>query len=98
MSKRDWSSDVCSSDLRRYGGYELDADAHEGREPELVAAVAARHVDAVEAGTLERAVHVLRVVAPLLRLQIGRASCRESVEVTYDVISWDRAYLLCDDV
>src|SRR5699024_11843534 len=73
-SKRDWSSDVCSSDL--------DPTMTIGKqvaEPLLI------HNNVSKKDALQRAEEVLRLVGipnPKARMKIGRASCRERVEVT----------------
>src|SRR2546421_9327269 len=77
---RDWSSDVCSSDLPplRLPG-ELQADEAVAVFPKVTAYVDSISVDR---GTRVRSGQVMaRLVAPELAAQreIGRASCRERV-------------------
>src|SRR5206468_9189244 len=78
-SDRDWSSDVCSSDLDRQLGRVIAALA------ELGMADVAPGVDQVLGGPVLVAVGVPGGVVVVLRdrivQQIGRASCRERVEV-----------------
>src|SRR5207302_6886877 len=68
---RDWSSDVCSSDLRSIclprdlGIGELRAQQHVGKQIERRVEMSARHMQANGDGVEE----------------IGRASCRERVEI-----------------
>src|SRR5690606_40389671 len=63
---RDWSSDVCSSDLEQHGGDHSDR-----------AAVRPVAQDQSEGDDHRRGQRVARSVA---QQQIGRASCRERVE------------------
>src|SRR5690625_7384521 len=64
---RDWSSDVCSSDLYRpWRGVDRDT-RHQSYPPDRLRLVS-------RAGRGHR--------PALLRLKIGRASCRERVEIT----------------
>src|SRR5438067_3540034 len=71
-SKRDWSSDVCSSDLRGYltcpdcNGARLRREARDVQ-------VAGRTIDRVSALTVREAQDFF---------EIGRASCRERVEIS----------------
>src|SRR5690606_40352266 len=74
---RDWSSDVCSSDLAVIGteqGGDLGADA-EGVGPGVGGTV-------METGTAAALVPSGIVVGDHEQGQIGRASCRERVEIT----------------
>src|SRR5690606_40204393 len=65
---RDWSSDVCSSDLAVPAGHVVDEVGECLRDR--------------DAGTpLEQRVHVVRGVSGVER-EIGRASCREKVETS----------------
>src|SRR5207253_8372451 len=88
---RDWSSDVCSSDLtdgkvvevrERPGEHDLARRAHPaaGAEPKLLDAppriVTARDCDSVELFGPAGKADVRREPGPG-RIQIGRASCRE---------------------
>src|SRR5699024_11329604 len=66
-SKRDWSSDVCSSDLRGAAGVVTDGAI---RDYDAVAEVG---LTAFSAGAHP---------SVLGRRQIGRASCRERVEIS----------------
>src|SRR5690349_7006241 len=76
-SLRDWSSDVCSSDLAATGvarlagdvGDRVDFDAIAGREDDRLAHDA-------------RGGDVAQHLAQLVLVEIGRASCRERVEVS----------------
>src|SRR5437868_10358485 len=76
-SKRDWSSDVCSSDLdghicSLFAGEPGSADRGDG---ELVRHVAPpRHVEPKVAR-----ITLLPILVVTARMEIGRASCRERV-------------------
>src|SRR5438105_15823325 len=80
-STRDWSSDVCSSDLEQVR--RLVSQAWKGLEPILVELRATRErkaeVENLLTGWLQRARISTDGMMP--RLQIGRASCRERVEI-----------------
>src|SRR5207253_6450281 len=94
---RDWSSDVCSSDLRvflqmvntyrgwRYleevGGECLDVGGWDPRRPEVGVDVPWQHVLGLH---LPQGFGVAGVSRP----QIGRASCREGVGVGREGGSW----------
>src|SRR5207249_8006347 len=69
-SKRDWSSDVCSSDL-------VERPVH--REPLLVLAVVVPKIHFLRRAFLNRAADALAVAVRIERNlgEIGRASCRE---------------------
>src|SRR5699024_11612207 len=94
-SKRDWSSDVCSSDLI----FQLDPLSHKGAAAVLAteqAAVSENSLARCRPGMaffprLEKYLRLLPdlpghndgkivLVPELLRLQIGRASCRATAE------------------
>src|SRR5690606_41128160 len=94
---RDWSSDVCSSDLMLMGAlnaadlFEIDpptsASATQTTLDETVVLVGAdgrmAYLDgAVDAAALKTAVGDILAARP--DTQIGRASCRESGEITED--------------
>src|SRR5690606_39457593 len=77
---RDWSSDVCSSDLHQFGDGCLTARGEKRADVEDAEQAAVRFDDIeVErlAGVRVRVAEVLDGLAG----QIGRASCRERVEV-----------------
>src|SRR5699024_11600827 len=79
-SKRDWSSDVCSSDLR-----ERDSVKTAGRPSKDGTALR-------RAAGVCRRVEIPQGAGSRLRLRspgkIGRASCRERGEVSDDVVGW----------
>src|SRR5207249_8319970 len=84
-SKRDWSSDVCSSDLlvtvdrrsRAYGLYYTLSVGASSSAPTVCGLLG----DAVGVGpTLVVVALVVLVTIPLCLAQIGRASCRERRE------------------
>src|SRR2546421_2906661 len=91
ISDRDWSSDVCSSDLEYRKSLELDADLLEAPLERRVALevlavlVERRRADRLELapreGRLEDRGRVDRA------LEIGRASCRERVEISVVAVS-----------
>src|SRR5690606_39687924 len=78
---RDWSSDVCSSDLGPAGGGGLDRRGPAGPQP----AVPGGHQRFSGGG--RRRLRDVRGSAPLLRFaaEIGRASCRERGEIPVSV-------------
>src|SRR5438445_13549414 len=65
---RDWSSDVCSSDLDFLDQFKVSIDAAVGVD---------RDLELVEEVPTEETVH-----GCLLDVEIGRASCRERVEIS----------------
>src|SRR3989449_4263572 len=74
---RDWSSDVCSSDLRRFGGRWARATTHEhstGRRRTMNTEKTEYQL-IMEAGDELRR----RGLMPTPAREIGRASCRERV-------------------
>src|SRR5699024_11843019 len=85
-SKRDWSSDVCSSDLRKLGGI-LQYARHEDRMLAFAGAGLSTPIEELldhpGATFLRRAEH--HTIGPVsrsdVRTEIGRASCRERVEI-----------------
>src|SRR5699024_11680955 len=87
-SKRDWSSDVCSSDLGEEALYyarirATDSDfGRTGRQRQVVEAMLARfkQLGITEMSTV--AFDYLPYVTTNLSDKIGRASCRERVEDT----------------
>src|SRR3712207_7380225 len=87
---RDWSSDVCPSDLGGLGGLALlelvlqggHGAGHRGRVRRVAGEVALVRVQRLlgAAGVLVRAGNVVEDVG--VRLEIGSASCRERVEIS----------------
>src|SRR5207249_5516663 len=85
-SKRDWSSDVCSSDLREtdmHVGLVMECDYREGRTPEEAFAEALSIAEIAEESGLDGVWLAERHFAAPRRPtdpgEIGRASCRERV-------------------
>src|SRR5690606_40093132 len=78
---RDWSSDVCSSDLYAVGGQELGYLP--GTEAEKMSPWAQAVFDTLGAVVHENVVEevVARGLLEVLPLKIGRASCRERAEI-----------------
>src|SRR5437868_10929379 len=77
-SKRDWSSDVCSSDLISYSATQLTAASH--GEPTFAQLGPGYAYDGLafdNSGNLWAATEMADVA---MYSQIGRASCRERVE------------------
>src|SRR5690349_22623005 len=87
-SLRDWSSDVCSSDLRRLGD-----QRHERCQIYVLLLI---EVAVVPRGHRDEVVAPLLLVEPSLRRvvrgedQIGRASCRERVEIAVGAVAWKK--------
>src|SRR5690606_40726743 len=76
---RDWSSDVCSSDLDYDGRKAIDWGIYGAPETFLVDAegiVRWKHVGPIDEATIERS---LLPALDAIGVQIGRASCREGV-------------------
>src|SRR3712207_9362002 len=83
---RDWSSDVCSSDLGTAERVHPRARARGWREGRGAASTSVLAGDpAVDEGAVlgDEGVH---------RLQIGRASCRERVEISVVAVSLKKKY------
>src|SRR5204863_1192396 len=76
-SLRDWSSDVCSSDLRAQGDRSVRR-----RQRYLLGCAAAVDVGDRDRVPVRRREHLCRVLVQRLVGQIGRASCRERVEIS----------------
>src|SRR5205809_7409189 len=74
---RDWSSDVCSSDLHAAMLRRLGAEPVEVRLPEQLRGLDGLIVPGGESTTITR---LMRLYGLDGALQIGRASCRERVE------------------
>src|SRR5207249_5254544 len=83
-SKRDWSSDVCSSDLDylQQHGVQI-ADPH----PVLLQVIGEILRHALGEGGDE---HALVLLLPQPDLEIGRASCRERVEMSVVAVSREK--------
>src|SRR5699024_11749697 len=87
-SKRDWSSDVCSSDLERDNEEDLTLGELELAERNAFRRVThrteIRHTDAEDIYEVEyRKLRLERVILVGVWIEeIGRASCREGVERT----------------
>src|SRR5207249_5536472 len=85
-SKRDWSSDVCSSDLQprlladRVRGLAGVAEARVVRHLPAALTVELREVEPAALMPGPRGTRLVAVDAAGHALQIGRASCRERVE------------------
>src|SRR5207245_5732283 len=79
---RDWSSDVCSSDLALLAHFTAIARATAGTEPAEALRAARRHeVVSRAVDELERnGSPALVLEAMVARMKIGRASCRERGE------------------
>src|SRR4051812_49925584 len=87
----DWSSDVCSSDLdsraRRANSRPTKGGATLRRSLSLlVASIAAMSV-AQQHLTLADSIRLARQNSPVLQAEIGRASCRERVEISVVAVS-----------
>src|SRR5699024_11496221 len=71
-SKRDWSSDVCSSDLpsisKLHNAYNIEIDGYSGSKNSLI------HHDVIELPNNN--------LLATMHEQIGRASCRERVKIS----------------
>src|SRR5690606_40078434 len=87
---RDWSSDVCSSDLKRLWDTMHDELAALSDNSLHVVAVDSNHeVPSLQPSVVVRAVQaVLRAARDGIRLQIGRASCRERAAMPPLAGSW----------
>src|SRR5206468_8344728 len=84
-SDRDWSSDVCSSDLDRAGGGDVEAldDTFDRKSRDFVAGVAGEAAHALALGAEHQGHAAAGEERPGQRLaEIGRASCRERVEIS----------------
>src|SRR5699024_12223749 len=89
-SKRDWSSDVCSSDLTLTAMAKTKGEARWGFEATIVAGVIAdqgphRQPHLIHAMSMDRpghnpAVRALEAIRHLMG-EIGRASCRERASI-----------------
>src|SRR5699024_11952742 len=79
-SKRDWSSDVCSSDLPIYGGqaYGIQLSGLR-RGAQIIVGTPGRVIDHLKKGTLDLSGlrHLVLDEADEMLAKIGRASCRE---------------------
>src|SRR5690606_40944141 len=95
---RDWSSDVCSSDLLTYAGNPANLDEVAGDprftfvkgdicDPELVGDLAAEHDQIVHFAAES---HVDRSIAAAGAFEIGRASCRERGEIGVGAAAWEQ--------
>src|SRR5262249_59907604 len=71
----DWSSDVCSSDLKVHVSIHAPGNAAE------VARVI-RQVDALQGAGIASGINLLVRASQLAEAEIGRASCRERVEMS----------------
>src|SRR5699024_11896488 len=87
MSKRDWSSDVCSSDLAAMAPAEFLSflqEAADGLDLRLVGSPEQFHALEQPAVQLEPSgpddIAYLQYTSGSTRFQIGRASCRERVK------------------
>src|SRR5689334_24722167 len=87
----DWSSDVCSSDLRRLARHEDIAVA----EPVLAESPRLSNADLIEIANTRSEQHLIAIagrwwlqeVVTDALLEIGRASCRERVNVSWVVLA-----------
>src|SRR5207249_9241927 len=80
-SKRDWSSDVCSSDLICGGELRGDSRGFAGSGIVWTCARSVHGSGAIAAGADPRSAGRNAVSGRSGRAEIGRASCRERVEI-----------------
>src|SRR5699024_11839719 len=97
-SKRDWSSDVCSSDLKQIldlpmmnaiitiakdKGCDIDGDiVHVGEDSYYVHIFNNEVAKCYVTNKIDRIIHILSIIAYLAK--IGRASCRERMNISVE--------------
>src|SRR5690554_8184266 len=89
---RDWSSDVCSSDLSIFSPFRPEIAEQIGAylaHLDLLGALGNAIAAVVAVNMLER--FVPRISHPAM--QIGRASCRERVEISVGGVTWRRRWM-----
>src|SRR5207249_8651767 len=94
-SKRDWSSDVCSSDLGAHPS--LDDRKNFGRTEMQVSAAEAYALVAYQVGAFQALCIAAGVEMNHVKphgAQIGRASCRERVERSEVVVALERSVVV----